>query len=126
MNTVALIAGAIVGGAMVVAGASKLAAGPAWPAQAAGLGVHGPVVAVVPWIELAVGSLTAFRVAVPWPAVAATALLVIFTGLIARLLAQGEHPPCACFGAWSAKPLGIGHLVRNALLIVAAVIAIAA
>jgi hypothetical protein len=126
MNTVALIAGAIVGGAMVVAGASKLAAGPAWPAQAAGLGVRGPVVAVIPWIELAVGSLTAFQVAAPWPAVAAAALLLIFTGLIARLLAQGKHPPCACFGAWSAKPLGIGHLVRNALLLAAAAIAIAA
>lgn len=126
MSTIAIIAGAIAGGALVVAGASKLAAGPAWPVQAAGLGVRGPVVVLVPWFELIVGSLTAFRVAVPWPAVAAALLLLVFTGLIVRLLTQGKHPPCACFGAWSAKPLGFGHLVRNGLLLVAAGIAIAA
>jgi uncharacterized membrane protein YphA (DoxX/SURF4 family) len=126
MTTSALVAGAIVGGALMVAGASKLAAGPGWPEQAAGLGVRGPLVAVVPWLELVVGSLTAFRVAAPWPAVAAAVLLLVFTGLIARLLAQGKHPPCACFGAWSAKPLGWGHLVRNGLLLAAAAIAVAA
>ena len=54
------------------------------------------------------------------------ATLLIFTGLIARRLAQGRHPPCACFGAWSAKPLGPGHLVRNGVLIVLAVVTIAA
>ena len=109
---------------MVVAGASKLAAGPAWPVQAAGLGVSGPVVVIVPWFELVVGSLTALGVASPWPAVAAAVLLAVFTALLARLLLQGKHPPCACFGAWSAKPIGVGHLIRNGLLLVAAVIAI--
>ncbi|HUF99030.1 MAG TPA: MauE/DoxX family redox-associated membrane protein [Ilumatobacter sp.] len=126
MNTVGIIAGVIVGAAFVVAGASKLAAGPAWPAQASGLGVRGPIVAVVPWVEMVIGALTALQVVAPWPAAAAAALLVIFTGLIIRLLLQGKHPPCACFGAWSAKPLGAGHLARNVALFAVAVIAIAA
>lgn len=125
MSTAAWIAGVIVGGAFVIAGASKVAAGPSWPAQAAGLGVRGPVVVLVPWIEMVIGALTAVQIANPWPAVAAAVLLVVFTGLIARLLAAGEHPPCACFGAWSAKPLGVGHLVRNAILLVGAGVAIA-
>lgn len=126
MNTVAVIAGVILGGALVAAGASKLAAGPAWPVQAAGMGVRGPVVVAVPWIELLIGALTAVRIAAPWPAVAAALLLLVFSALIGRLLAQGKHPPCACFGAWSAKPIGPGHLVRNGVLLVAAAVAIVA
>lgn len=123
MNTVSLIAGVLVGAAFVVAGASKIAAGPTWPAQAAGLGVRGPIVAAVPWIEMVIGALVALQVATPWAPVAAAVMLVVFTVLLSRLLLQGRHPPCACFGAWSAKPIGVGHLVRNAALLVLAVLA---
>ncbi len=123
MNAVSIAAGVVVGLAFVVAGASKLAAGPAWSVQAAGLGVRGPVVAMVPWVEMVVGASTAVHLVAPWPAVAAAVLLVTFTVLLVRLLAQGEHPPCACFGAWSAKPIGPGHLVRNAALFGLAVVA---
>ena len=51
-------------------------------------------------------------------------LLGSFTALIVRRLAEGKRPPCACFGAWSAKPLGAGHVVRNGALIVLAVLAL--
>ena len=51
-------------------------------------------------------------------------MLVAFTALIGVALAHGRHPPCACFGAWSAKPIGAGHLVRNAALIVLALLAL--
>ena len=53
-------------------------------------------------------------------------VLVAFTALIVRRLAQGQHPPCACFGAWSAKPLGWSHVARNVVLMVIAVVAMAA
>lgn len=118
------VASVVLGVAFVVAGASKLALGRAWPAQAAGLGVPGPVAVVVPYVELAVGALAAVRLAEPWPAAAALALLVVFTALILALLAKGRRPPCACFGAWSAKPIGAWHVARNAALAALAVAAL--
>ncbi len=55
--------------------------------------------------------------------VIALAILVVFSALLVLRLAQGRRPPCACFGSWSAKPLGWQHLVRNAVLIALAVVA---
>jgi hypothetical protein len=53
-------------------------------------------------------------------------VLVGFTVLILRRLAEGRRPPCACFGAWSTKPLGRGHVVRNLGFIALAVVALLA
>ena len=53
-------------------------------------------------------------------------MLVVFTVLIGVASSQGRHPPCACFGAWSAKPIGPGHLVRNGVLIVLGVVSLVA
>jgi hypothetical protein len=58
--------------------------------------------------------------------VAAGATLVLFTALLVRLIARGEHPPCACFGGFSARPIGWGHVARNAVFLGLAVIAVAA
>ena len=124
MNVVAVVASVLLGVAFLVAGGSKIAAGPQWPVQAAGLGAPRIVVPFLPWVELAIGALLVVQVARPVPAMAALALLLAFTGLIARRLAEGRRPPCACFGAWSAKPLGPGHLARNGALIVLAVVAL--
>lgn len=117
------VAAVIVGVALLVAGASKIAAGPEWPVQARGLGAPRLVVPVLPWVEIALGALLVVQVARPFVATAALALLAAFTVLIGVRLARGEHPPCACFGGWSAKPLRAGHVVRNAVLIALAVVA---
>lgn len=119
IGTIARIA---VGVAFVVAGATKLAAGRAWPEQARGLGVDGRVAAVLPWIELVLGATTVVGVVEPWPIGACAVLLAAFTVVIAARLRRGEHPPCACFGAWSARPIGGGHLARNATLLALAVV----
>jgi uncharacterized membrane protein YphA (DoxX/SURF4 family) len=124
MDIVAVVAAVLVGAALVVAGASKLAARESWPSQARGLGAPDWVVPIVPWFELVVGALLAAQVARPVLALVAAALLVVFTALIAVKLRQGLHPPCACFGAWSAKPIGVGHLARNGTLIALAVLAV--
>lgn len=124
MGTISLVASIAVGVAFLVAGASKISAGAQWPAQAAALGAPRISIAVLPWIELAVGSLLVVQVAQPVPAYVALAMLVGFTALIVRRLVEGKRPACACFGAWSAKPLGAGHVARNAALIVAAVVAL--
>ncbi len=126
MSSLAVVASVLLGLAFVVAGGSKVAAGPAWPDQARGLGAPSFVIPVVPWFEIVLGAILIVQLAPVAAGVVALATLLVFTGLIARRLAQGRHPPCACFGAWSAKPLGPGHLVRNGVLIVLAVVTIAA
>jgi hypothetical protein len=45
----------------------------------------------------------------------ATALLAVFTVVIARSLGRGTTVPCRCFGR-STAPLGRAHVVRNGLL----------
>lgn len=124
MSTVSLIASIALGAAFVVAGGSKLAAGPAWPAQAVALGAPRIVVPLVPWVELAVGAALIAQLAEPVPAVVAILLLTAFSGLIAVRLAAGEHPACACFGAWSASPIGPLHLARNGGLMVLGLLAL--
>lgn len=123
---IATVAGVLLGVVFLVAGGSKVAAGPAWPAQAAGLGAPRVVVPVVPWVEIVLGGLLVAQVARPWPAVAAVAMLIAFTVLILLRLRAGERPPCACFGAWSAKPLGAGHVARNVAFLAIGVVAIVA
>ena len=124
MDTVALVASVVLGIAFVVAGGSKIAAGPSWPDQARGLGAPTWVIPVLPWIEIAVGAMLIVQFGAPWPSLAALAMLIAFTVLIAITLRQGRRPPCACFGAWSAKPIGVGHLVRNGALMVLALLSL--
>ena len=125
MSTVALIASVALGVAFLTAGGSKLAAGEAWPTQARGLGAPAIAIPTLPWLELVVGAALVFQIVPPIPAIVALALLVAFTALIAARLREGRRPPCACFGAWSAKPIGPSNLVRNGALIVLGLIALA-
>lgn len=124
MDIVAVVAGVLLGLSFLVAGGSKIAAAGSWPEQARGLGAPAWTTPLVPWVELALGALLVTQVA-PVPAgIAAIALLVVFSALIARRLAAGEHPPCACFGAWSASSIGWRHLVRNVVLIALGVVVV--
>ncbi len=122
MDVVAVVASVLLGGSFLVAGGSKVAAGAAWPQQARDLGAPGWVVPVLPWIEIVLGAALVTQLARTIAAVAAAALLAAFTVLIVLRLAQGRRPPCACFGAWSAKPLGPGHVVRNVVLFALAIV----
>mgnify|MGYP001813362816 FL=1 len=123
MDAVALVAGVLLGVAFLFAGGSKVAAGDSWPQQASDLGAPRWVVPILPWVEIVLGAALVTQIARRPAAVAAVALLVAFSALITLRLAQGKRPPCACFGAWSTKPLGPGDLVRNAALIVLGVLA---
>jgi len=124
MHTVAVVASVVVGLVFVVAGAAKVAQGAKWPAQAAQLGAPPVLAPVVPWWEIVVGALLVVQLGAPWPAIAALATLLMFTALIVRLLARGEHPPCACFGSWAAAPLGPRHVARNVVLLSLATLAL--
>ena len=125
-DTVGVVAAILLGAAFVLAGASKLAAGRAWPAQAAGLGAPTWSVAPLPWIELGLGAILVSNLVRRPAAIVALVLLLVFSSLVIARLREGRHPPCACFGAWSARPLGPGHLVRNGMLVVLAIVAAAA
>ena len=126
MTTAATVAAVVLGLAFLLAGGSKLASGPAWPQQARELGAPSFVVPVLPWLEVVIGAALVVQLGEPVPASAALVLLVAFSVLIAVRLAQGRRPVCACFGAWSATPIGPTHLIRNGALIALGVIALAA
>jgi uncharacterized membrane protein YphA (DoxX/SURF4 family) len=109
---------------LLVSGAAKVAAGPRWATHAGELGAPAPAVAAVPWIEIALGALLVAGVARPVVALTAAALLAAFTVLLIMRLAQGRRPPCACFGAWSTRPIGAGSVVRNVVLIALALVVV--
>jgi uncharacterized membrane protein YphA (DoxX/SURF4 family) len=123
VSTVGLVASIIVGVAFVAAGASKVAAGRQWPATARDMGAPAVTIPFVPWVELAVGAALLAQLAVPFPAIAAVGLLVAFTALIVVRLSGDDRPSCACFGSWSTEPIGRVHVVRNAILVLLAVLA---
>jgi len=122
--SLAVPAAVIVGVAFLLAGGAKIAAGPSWPAQASALGAPSAVIPLVPWLEIVVGAVLCTQLARPLVASVAVVMLVAFSALLGLRLAEGAHPPCACFGSWSAKPLSWKHLVRNAALLAIAIVAI--
>jgi uncharacterized membrane protein YphA (DoxX/SURF4 family) len=126
MAAVGLVASILLGIVFLVSGGSKIAAGPAWPEQAKGLGAPSFVVPVLPWFEIVLGAVLVVQIAPVLAAATAFVVLAVFTALIARRLSQGQHPPCACFGTWSTKPLGRSHLVRNVAFMALAIAALLA
>jgi uncharacterized membrane protein YphA (DoxX/SURF4 family) len=124
MDVLAVAASVVLGVVFLVAGASKLVAGDDWLEQARGLGAPRWLAPVVPWIEIVLGALLVTQVERPVVAGVAALMLIAFTGLILVRLSEGERPPCACFGRWSSRPLGSGHVVRNVLLVLVAAVAV--
>jgi uncharacterized membrane protein YphA (DoxX/SURF4 family) len=113
-----IIAASLILGAMfLLSGILKISAPEKWRSQSGGLGVPPVVAAAVPIAESAVGALLVAQVERRVVALVAAALLVGFTTLLVVRLAQGRHPPCACFGALTTKPIGWSNLVRNGLLL---------
>lgn len=123
MIPVAVVAAVVVGAVFVAAGATKLMNREQWLVQAVGLRVPVALARAVPLVEVILGAVLISQLARGYVGSLAALMLVAFTSLILVRLTQGERPPCACFGGWSATPLGAWHVVRNAALIVLAMIA---
>lgn len=90
------------------------------------MGIRSPEVAAkaLPVVEFVVAILLA---AVPWVGAAlALAVLIGFTVVLVRVVRSGAVLSCACFGAMSSQPVSAVDLVRNAALIVAAIVALGA
>jgi hypothetical protein len=116
-------ASVLVAAVFVVASITKLAAPAAWRAQAAAMKVPRRVAAAVPYGEALLGALLAAQVQRHLLAWLAVAVLVAFSGLVALHLAHGRHPVCACFGSFSAKPIGAQTMARNAVFVAIGVLA---
>jgi hypothetical protein len=117
------IAAVVLGLAFLWAGVAKLA-DREWPGAAAAFGVPRPVARVIGPFEVGLG---AVLVTIGGRALGfcTAAVLVAYTGVLARkLAADGDAPPCACFGGLRARPISWRTLVRNAaLLVLAALVA---
>lgn len=104
-----------------VAGISKLFDPDGFKNGLAGFGVpfglHRPVAASLPWIELAVAVFLLLPAAVWWAGLAALLCLSAFTTLIGLHLARGQRPACNCFGQASPQPISGKSLLRNGVLI---------
>ncbi len=124
MDLVGRIASIGLGVMFVVSGLYKLVDGPAWPRQAADMGVRRPLALVVPWYEVALGVVLISTLSSPWAEIAAALTLAVFTVVIVQRLLDGSRPPCACFGSRSNRPLGLRHLARNVGLLAIAAIAV--
>ena len=101
----------------LASGALKLR-DPSWPSAARAMGAPRWTVPFVAPVEIVLGAGLAAGVAEPWPAWLALAVLAAFSAALARVLRRplADRPACACFGRWSAKPVGVGSVVRNGVL----------
>jgi peroxiredoxin len=125
MMTVALLAARLVlAAAFAVAGAAKLAdlAGSRLSLEEFGLPrpLAGPLGTLLPIIEIAVAAALVPLASAWWAALAALALLVVFTAWIAGTLIAGRRPDCHCFGQLYSAPIGWGTMMRNGVMIVLA------
>jgi len=118
-----VIAGVVAGGVVAVAGATKLVARDVWAASARSMGVPRVVWAVLPWLECVLGAAVVARIAIPWSALVLIALLAVFTAWLVTRMRAVSPPVCACFGAFSTRPVSWRDVLRNAGLIVAAGVA---
>lgn len=120
---------ALVGATFVAAAIGKLRHPAAFLADLSAMSVvpvrYVHAVAVVSVLcEAAVGPLLLAPRTVRAGAALAVVLLVAFIAVIAVVLRRGAVVSCPCFGV-TRSPLGPRHLVRNAVLLLAAVVALA-
>ena len=128
MDAALLIARLVLAGVFAVAGAAKLADLAGSRAAVEGFGVPArlaaPIGFLLPFAELTTAGLLLFGSTARAGALAALALLLLFSIGIAASIARGEAPDCHCFGQLHSEPAGPRTLVRN--LVLAAVAAFAA
>jgi methylamine dehydrogenase accessory protein MauD len=75
-----------------------------------------PVGTALPCFELALAAALVTVAAAPLAAIAAAGLLLIFSAVVARSLANGESHECNCFGTLYSSRIGPPTLARNVLL----------
>jgi uncharacterized membrane protein YphA (DoxX/SURF4 family) len=118
---VGIVARALVGLVLLVAGAMK-ARDRSWPDAARRFGLPRPAAIALPWLEVVLGALLVAQYGGRATALAALALLVAFTAVVVRHVARGDEVPCACFGALSTSAVSTRTIARNAVLVALAAV----
>jgi Methylamine utilisation protein MauE len=72
---------------------------------------------ILPWIELLIAVALLVGLALPVAGLAAAALLVSFMGAVGINLKRGRVIPCHCYGIAGTPTIGLGTIIRNALLL---------
>lgn len=73
-------------------------------------------------VELSLATALFLNVAPPRPALAVSAMLLVFTGVLAYAVSRGVNAPCRCFGSFDQLPVGAVAIARNLTLTAAAVV----
>ena len=115
-------ASVVLGVIFLFAAVAKVSSPRQWQVQSADLGVPRVVALLVPFAEAVVGALLVTQLVRRVVAIVATLMLLAFTTLLAVRLRQGRRPPCACFGALTAKPIAWSNVGRNAVFLALAVV----
>ncbi len=123
MDVIDLTARTVLAAVMLFAGIMKLRDSN-WPQAAAALGVPAWIARLVAPGELVLGALLVADVAnapVSW--VALGVLLAFSVVLVVALRKPiDERPRCACFGAWTQRPVSWWSLARNGAFSVVALV----
>jgi len=114
----------IVFGAVFVASGALKRNDPGWPQAARALGTPRWLVGPIPILEVVLGAAIVSGVAPRFGLIAGCGVLAGFTVVLFRAIRMPEPPVCACFGQWSAKPIGPGSILRNAVLLAVGVAAL--
>ena len=116
-------ASAVVLGAVFLASGALKIRDPSWPEAARVLGAPSFIIPVIAPLELGLGALLVVGLARGPAAIASLGLLVAFTVMLVKAIRAGDRPVCACFGVFSARPIGIWSVVRNVVLLILAAVA---
>ena len=119
----ALAARLILGIVFLLSGALKLR-DPAWIAAAREFGAPRFVAITIAPVEIFLGAMLLAGTASPWPSIASEIILAVFTVAMLRVMRRpvNQRPSCACFGRWTARPVGSSSVVRNLILLALAAI----
>ena len=117
------VAAVVLGGVFAVSGVAKLSSPDAWRTQSIQLDVPPIAAAIVPYVEVGLAGLLIAGVFRQPTAVVGVCLLVAFTAFLIVRIRQGRRPACACFGSLRSRPIGWGHVARNAVFIAVGIVA---
>lgn len=125
-----MVARLVLAAVFVVAGLAKLTDPDTTREMLTGFGVRRNILTAaavaLPLFELAVAAALVAPSAAFAGALAALALLALFTGVIIFNLSRGRRPICNCFGQIDPAPIGPKTLARNAGLAALALLVVAA
>lgn len=111
---------------LVTAGVAKLADLKGAEKAARGFGVAGQLAKIGPVLlsaaEIILGAMLLFPSVSWFGAVGASALLLIFIGMMAYQWSKGQAPDCHCFGQLHSEPVGIKSIIRNLIFFGLAII----